>query len=88
MIGRYTECDNPNCTNSNPTKTYEGRDGNTVQVCSECYWELVTGEKVASLGIEDSDTTSFEPTIYTRGANYGLGYDADSSDNDEMLSID
>lgn len=36
------QCDNPDCTRTDRSNTYSGPNGNRLQVCDKCYWNLIT----------------------------------------------
>lgn len=60
-------CAKPTCRMP-PSKTYEGPNGNTIEVCRKCYWRLVTGKStfhtptvprkryIPNITIEDDDS--------------------------------
>lgn len=41
-------CDNPNCNNQEANNTYTDEQGNSLEVCDKCYWELVSGNESKS----------------------------------------
>jgi len=58
-MSMLSECDKPRCS-STSSKKYRGPNGNVLNVCDSCYWELVTGKATFGFSSKEQEITQTE----------------------------